>query len=87
MLRRRPAGSIGSLEPVVMSPKAEARRIALRDYARLRLHARNCTDCRPGAEEADPPRINRVCRVGMFGKAEYERAYLAWVNCPEADGS
>jgi len=87
VLRRCPTGPIGSSEPVVMSPKAEARRIALRDYARLRLHARNCTDCEPGAEEADPPRINRGCRFGMLGKAEYERAYRAWVDCPEGDGS
>ena len=65
--------------------KAQLRQIAVRDYARLRFHARNCPDCRPGATEVDPPRINRACRVGMVGKAQYERAYQMWVDCQEAE--
>jgi hypothetical protein len=65
--------------------KAQLRSVAVRDYARLRAHARNCPDCTPGAIETDPPRINRVCRVGMADKAEYEHAYRVWVACPEAE--
>lgn len=66
-----------------LSRKAELRRVAVRNYARLRQHARNCPDCVPGATDADPPRINRGCRFGMTGKAEYVHAYQAWVDCPE----
>lgn len=66
-----------------LTQKAQLRHVAMREYARLRNHARNCPDCTPGATETDPPRINRVCRMGMYGKAEYERAYQAWVKCPE----
>lgn len=69
--------------PVVLSRKAQLRRVAVRNYARLRLHARNCTDCTPGATDNDPPRIYRGCRFGVTGKTEYERAYRAWVECPE----
>lgn len=69
--------------PAALSQKAQLRHVAVREYARLRLHARNCPDCRPGAAEIDPPVINRACRFGMAGKAEYEQAYQAWVDCPE----
>lgn len=65
------------------SKKAGLRRVAIREYALLRFHARNCTDCRPGQPEAAPPVINRICRVGMAGMAEYKRAYAAWLECSE----
>lgn len=73
--------------PVPLSRKAQLRHVAVRDYARLRAHARNCTDCVPGATDTDPPRINRGCRIGMAGKYDYLRSYRAWVNCPEVEGS
>lgn len=78
-----------SASPTVLDPalsrKAKLRRVAMRDYARLRVHARHCTDCVPGATDLDPPRINRVCRAGMAGKAEYALAYQAWLDCPEEE--
>jgi hypothetical protein len=78
-----PPGFPAGAPAIRLSRKAELRRIAVRDYAGLRLHARNCPDCVPGATDADPPRINRVCRLGMAGKAQYEQAYRAWVDCSE----
>ena len=80
-------GSAASSGPAVLSRKARLRRVAVRWYAVLRSHARHCTDCVPGAADTDPPRINRVCRIGMAGKADYERAYRAWVDCPEEEES
>jgi hypothetical protein len=68
-----------------LTKKAQLRRVAVRDYARLRNHARNCPDCRPGATVTDPPLIHQVCRVGMAGRAAYLQAYRAWVDCPEED--
>jgi hypothetical protein len=81
------ASAVATPVALALSRKAQLRHVAVRDYARLRHHARNCTDCVPGATDADPPRINRVCRFGVVGKAEYERAYQTWVDCPEEDGS
>lgn len=71
--------------PADLSPKAKLRYVAVREYTRLRNHARNCPDCVPGAEVTDPPRINRGCRVGMAARAMYTRAYEAWVSCPEEE--
>ena len=82
LLAQAPAGPAAS-EPKALPRKAQLRRVAVREYARLRLHARNCTDCTPGATDNDPPRINRICRIGMAAKAEYQRAYQNWVSCPE----
>lgn len=67
------------------SRKAQLRVVAIRVYAGLRAHARNCTDCMPGATDADPPRINRMCPLGMAGKAKYEQAYRTWVDCSEEE--
>ena len=78
----RPAVAVQAM----LSRKAKLRRVAVREYARLRRHARNCSDCRPGASAADPPRINRACRLGVVGMAVYRRAYQAWVDCPEREG-
>lgn len=79
-----PVDSAGATS-VTPSRKAQLRHVALRKYAGLRSHARNCTDCVPGATDAEPPRVNRVCRVGMAGKADYEQAYERWVSCSEED--
>ena len=73
--------------PTATSRKADLRQAAIRWYAGLRFHARNCTDCTPGTTDTDPPRINRLCWPGKAIKADYERAYRAWVECPEGKGS
>ena len=81
-----PAGPpVDSAVATSMTPsrKAQLRQVALRKYAGLRSHAQNCTDCVPGATDAEPPRVNRVCRVGMAGKADYEQAYERWVSWSE----
>lgn len=82
---RSDSAGLAGPNSMVLSRKAQLRRVAVRDYARLRAHARNCPDCVPGVTDTDPPRINRVCRIGMAGKAEYEDAYRAWQACPEAE--
>jgi len=71
-----------AVAPVVLSRKAQLRRVALRHYARLQLHARNCTHCKSGPTDIDPPVIRPGCRVGAADLADYARVYQAWVDCP-----